>query len=119
MKIKLAVVGGRNFNDYKKLSDRIFDLMDEHDYEIIKIISGGATGADTLAEQFALDQKIETLVFYPDWTRYGKSAGPRRNRQIIEACDVVIAFWDGQSRGTKNSIELANELNKTLFIVKF
>jgi hypothetical protein len=57
-------------------------------------------------------------IIRPDWNSYGKSAGFVRNRQIIKAADMVIAFWNGKSRGTENSIQIAKELNKGLVVIE-
>lgn len=85
----------------------------------IKIVSGGAIGADKLAEKYANENKYEKIIFKPDWKRYGNGAGAVRNREIINEADIVIAFWDGESKGTKNSIDIAQKYNKKIIVVKF
>ena len=82
------------------------------------IVSGGAKGADSLARHYAVVNDIELVEFIPDWKKYGRGAGMKRNKDIIENCDYCIAFWDGKSKGTKNSINLAKKSNKGLRIVK-
>lgn len=57
-------------------------------------------------------------VYIPDWELYGKSAGPIRNRKMVSKSDVVFAFWDGKSKGTKNSIDTAIKLNKPVLVIK-
>ena len=111
--MKIAVIGSRSFSDFKLLEK----VLSTHN--ITEIISGGARGADSLAEQYAKEHNIKTTVFLPDWNKYGKSAGFRRNSDIIEACDEVIAFWDGVSRGTLDSIMKASKLKKRLHVYKF
>ena len=115
--MKVAVVGSRGFENYSKLS-RVLDKV-----HVVKpitlIVSGGAVGADSLSEKWAEENGIEILIFKPDWKKYGKRAGFIRNTQIVESADTVVAFWDGESRGTKNSIDTANKLDKPLFIVRF
>ena len=91
--MKLAIVGSRTFTDYE-----VFQTILLEHYQISEIetiISGGATGSDTLAEKFAHQYNRPILVIKPEWSRYGRSAGIRRNRQIIERSTHVIAFWDG------------------------
>lgn len=115
--MKIAVVGSRNFNNkdfvINKLSAIILDL--EY-YDDILIISGGAYGVDSWAEEVALIHKISKIIFKPDWDKYGKRAGFLRNELIVNEADKVIAFWDGQSKGTKNSIDLAIKAKKPIDI---
>ncbi len=112
MDIKLAVIGSRTFNDYDLLECAIKKIS----MNIVLIVSGGAKGADSLGEKYAHQNDIPTLIFKPDWKRYGRGAGMVRNKEIISNCDAVIAFWDGISKGTKNSLDLANKLNKYIIV---
>lgn len=122
-KLRIAVVGSRIFNEYnylhRKLTDLLWEIVDywgdELPLEII-IVSGGARGADSIAEQWAKEWGYQTMIFSAEWDKYGKSAGYRRNQQIIDASDVVIAFWDGTSKGTKHSIDIATKQGKPIFI---
>lgn len=114
-KFKLAIIGGRDFDDVDLLNDEI----SKHIKNITLIVSGGARGADSLGEQFAIDNDIDTLIFKPEWDKYGRGAAFIRNKTIIENCDKVIAFWDGKSKGTKNSIDIAIKLGKTVKIIKY
>lgn len=110
--MKLAIIGSRGFNDYDFLKKNVSDFLKHNSFVCTHIISGGAKGADKLAEQFALDNQLDMIVFKPDWKQFGKRAGFIRNTEIIEKADVVIAFWDGISSGTKDAIMKAIELNK-------
>ena len=83
----------------------------EKKYEIV-ILSGGARGADAIGERYAKENGFKIEKHPAAWNIYGKSAGPRRNKQMAEACDFVICFWDGQSRGTESMIEFAKQYNK-------
>lgn len=103
--VSIIVAGTRTFNDYELLSAwlntmRIF-------YGKIRIVSGGADGADTLAIKYAKRHLIPKIVLKADWNKHGRAAGPIRNREMAEEASVLVAFWDGQSRGTKNMIEEA------------
>jgi len=109
-KIKLAVVGSRSFNDYEFLKK----ILQFHPCK--KIISGGARGADTLADRYATENNITMQEFLPNWNVYGKSAGFLRNKQIVESCDELVAFFDGESPGTKYSITLAKDAGKPVYI---
>jgi hypothetical protein len=114
--MKIAVVGSRTFNDREKLFKELdlFHLAKP----ISLIISGGARGADQLAEDWAQERGISTQIFIPDWETHGKSAGFIRNADIIRSCDECIAFWDGKSRGTLHSINLAKAKKIPLKIIK-
>ena len=113
--MKLAIVGSRTFTNYDLLEKTILENFNIGDIE--QIISGGAIGADTLAEQFAKKYNIPIIIFKPDWS-FGKMAGLLRNNDIIGASDTVIAFWDGVSKGTKNSIDIGYRLKKRVIIHK-
>ena len=77
-----------------------------------EIVTGGAEGPDLIAEYWAYIHRVPCRVFKPDWEKFGKSAGAVRNRLIVDHCDQLIAFWDGKSKGTKISIDMASEANK-------
>lgn len=105
--MKLAIIGSRTFidtelawNTYKELP-----FLDQ----ITHIVSGGAKGADSIAELLAKWSGKEMVIHYPDWNKYGKQAGFIRNRLIINDSDCVLAFWDLKSKGTLNSITLATK----------
>ena len=127
--MKIAVVGSRTFNNYelleKTLTDYLFLNVDtetfyNNAYNTI-IISGGAKGADTLAERFAEEKGLEKLIFPAMWRKngyYNPYAGYARNHDIIKNADVVFAFWDGKSRGTQHSIDLAKHINKELYVIE-
>lgn len=115
--IRLAIVGGRDFQDYDYMK-RCLSALQE-DYTVLEVVSGGARGADSLGERWADEQGIRKKIFPADWNRYGKSAGFRRNRDIVANADLVAAFWDGRSRGTANTIELARMAMKTVKTFKF
>jgi predicted Rossmann fold nucleotide-binding protein DprA/Smf involved in DNA uptake len=117
---KVAVIGSRSFSDREKL----YSVLTKNKERIKIIVSGGARGADTLATQWASDYGVPYLVFPAKWRDpetlvFDRGAGMRRNRQIVEYSDVVIAFWDGTSAGTKNSIDTAQQLGKPVKIIHF
>lgn len=115
--MNIAIIGGRDFNNYNLLKESIFKEINLN--EISLIVSGGAKGADSLGERLGEEFGISTLVFKPDWSKHGRGAGFVRNKQIIENSDIVFAFWDGKSKGTKHSIDISNSLNKKIFIIKY
>jgi hypothetical protein len=111
--MNVGVIGGRDFDDYE-LMKKTLKL-----FPITRVISGGAGGADTLAEQYATEHNIPKKIFHAQWDLFGKKAGFLRNTTIVENSELIIAFWDGRSRGTRDSIGKANKLKKSTFIVYF
>lgn len=109
--MKIAVIGSRKFVDYEFLAEKLKFLTDTD-----TIVSGGAKGADSLAARYATKNNVNLTVFPADWEKYGRSAGYKRNVQIIDESDSVIAFWDGSSKGTKHSIDIAKKQGKHLII---
>lgn len=112
---KVIIAGSRGFSNYKLLREKCNEYLREKrkEYNII-IISGGARGADTLGEKYAQDEGFSLEVFPANWNKFGKSAGFRRNEQMAEVADALIAFWDGKSHGTKHMIEIME--NKKLLV---
>lgn len=119
MKVKLAIVGSRGFQDYDALVEFIDMVIKENDYEVTEVISGGAKGADRLGELWAKTRGYPVTIYQAEWDKYGKSAGFRRNYDIIQGCDVVFAFWDGESKGTKHDLELAEKFRKPIFLYNY
>ena len=112
--MKLAVVGSRSFLDYEWLERCLLDTFRPKDME--SIISGGAGGTDTLAARFAFLHDIPLVVVSADWKKYGRGAGPVRNTEIVRLADTLAAFWDGKSRGTRDSISKARRAGKTVLV---
>lgn len=114
----VAVIGSRSVKD----ENIVFSVLDRNKNKIALIVSGGCNGPDTFAENWARKNGVPIIVFNANWrpdaNTFDKGAGFKRNRTIIENCDAVLAFWDGISEGTKNSIDIANQLNKKLIIIQ-
>ena len=115
--IRLAIVGSRTFNDMDLLEKSIVNIARITD--IACVISGGASGADTLAEKFALKYGIPMSIHAAQWNKFGKRAGYLRNKEIVNDADQVIAFWDGASPGTKITIDLATKSGKKVTVIHF
>lgn len=113
--MRIGVIGSRGFNDYELVCKELNPLINE----VEMIVSGGAKGADTLGEKWANENNIQTLIFKPDWNRWGKRAGFIRNTDIVANSDYVIAFWDGASPGTLSSIKLCEKSGRKIKIVKY
>lgn len=119
LNMKIAIVGSRSFKDYELLKNEVEKFISENSLEEVTIVSGGAIGADTLAEEFAAEKGYKTIIFLPDRKTHGREACRIRNTDIVETGEVVFAFWDGISTGTKDSIDKAQNLNKSVFIHLF
>ena len=108
---RIIVCGGRDFSDYEHFRHSMRSVLSQ--YQDVLLVSGHAKGADTLAERFAKEAGIPIRVFPADWNKYGKAAGPIRNKQMLDFAKednpVVVAFWDGKSRGTRNMLMQAGE----------
>ena len=95
--MRVAIIGSRDL--------KVDDLGNYLPNNTTEIVSGGARGIDTSAKEYALSNQIKLTEFLPEYTKYGRSAPLRRNITIIENADLVLAFWDGSSRGTKFVID--------------
>ena len=104
------IAGGRDFDDYKYLVESVDEFINENfPYETIVVVSGTARGADRLGEQYAREKGYLIERYPADWDKFGKSAGFRRNEQMVSVADGAIMFWDGSSHGTKHDIELSRK----------
>ena len=117
--ISLAVVGSRDFSNYALLAKSIRDLKAKEGVVIEEVVSGGARGADRLAEKYARSEQIALRVFLPQWDTHGKAAGVIRNKLIVDRADMVLAFWDGKSAGTQSTIQLAKRAGKEVLVVDY
>ena len=110
--MKVIIAGSRYFNNYELLRQYVDHILQNvSQKESIEIVSGGAKGADELGERYAKERGYKITRFPADWNKYGRAAGPKRNEQMGDYADALIAFWDGESRGTKHMIEYAKKKN--------
>ena len=86
--------------------------------EISSVVSGTAYGADRAGEKWAEQRNIEVIKFPAEWNKYGLSAGPRRNREMAENADALVAIWDGVSRGTESMIHAARRCKLRMMIYR-
>lgn len=107
--MKVAVIGSRGLttNELGKYLPK----------EVTEIVSGGAKGIDTDAREYALSHGIKLTEFLPEYKKYGKAAPLKRNLSIIEYSDLVIAFWDGKSRGTKFVIDNCKRIGVKVLVI--
>ena len=117
--MKLIVAGSRDFNGYNVIAKHIDAWWKEHDDGTeLYIISGGAKGVDALGERYAEAHGVLFRVFQADWNQYGRSAGPRRNREMAGHADALLAFPVGPSWGTRNMIEQAESHGLSVTIIE-
>jgi hypothetical protein len=110
--MKVLVCGSRGWNDRELLDEALAE------YDVTLIIEGDARGADRMAGQWARDNGVELKVMPANWNRYGRSAGYRRNIEMLEQePDLVVALWDGQSRGTLHTIKEARKRHIETIVV--
>ena len=115
--MRIAIVGSRSFNDWEYMKQIMTWVTVPYPvWDIDAIISGGAKGADTLAERVAHELGLRLIVHRAEWDKYGKSAGYRRNKLIVDDANLILAFWDGESKGTAHTIKLAEEAGKTVHV---
>ena len=107
--MKLLIVGSRSIKD--------FDLSPYIPRETELIISGGASGLDTIAEQYADTHKISKLILHPKYDKYGKAAPIKRNEVMVDLADQILVVWDGKSRGTAHTINDARKKNKPITLL--
>jgi len=109
---RVAIVGSRGYSNLEAVRAYVRSLPKD-----TVVVSGGAAGVDITAEITAKDCGLAVVVWPADWARYGRRAGLLRNIQVVENCDRVVAFWDGKSRGTAHSIDLARKAGKPVEVV--
>lgn len=107
--MKLLIIGSRTIDN--------IDISPYIPQGVSLIISGGASGVDTLAEKYADKHKISKLIMYPQYNLYRRGAPLKRNEKMIEVADEVLVFWDGKSKGTKYSIDFATGQGKSVNVV--
>ncbi len=116
---RVVIAGCRDYNNYDEAKKYIdFCLSNIRKENEIVIVSGCASGADAIGERYAEENEFEVEKYPADWKTYGKSAGPKRNRQMAEISDYVICFWDEKSKGTKSMIDYARKCCKPVKIKK-
>lgn len=129
---RIIIAGGRDFKNYDLLSDTLMKYLEDIDNtgivnnpKQVKFVSGTARGADSLGEQFAYTWGYDVVRFPAAWNTYGKSAGYRRNAEMAKFASkdghrgILIAFWDGKSRGTKHMIDLAKRYGLKVHVVNY
>lgn len=112
MSERVAIVGSRRFPALWLVRAFIADLPPG-----TIVVSGGASGVVTAAAEAAKDRSLSVVEYHADWDGLGRKAGPIRNHRIVMDADRIVAFWDGVSRGTLNSVRIAHDLGKPVQII--
>ena len=135
--VKVIICGSRTFDDYDFLEKNvcaIFRKLTEDgvlygspnsDKELIEVISGGAKGADIWGEWFANLFGLKCRVFPADWDNKGNQAGIIRNHEMVDyivnqdCVGIIIAFWDGESKGTQDCFNYGHKHGLDTHIILF
>ena len=112
--MKIAIIGSRSIPTIP-----IESYILQNTTEDIEIVSGGAIGVDRCAAEYAKANGFKLTEFLPDYSRYGRAAPIVRNKQIVDYADILLIFWDGQSRGTLSVIRYAEKRSKPHRIILF
>jgi len=109
--MKLLIIGSRSITD--------FDLSPYIGTAVDTIISGGADGIDSLAEQYADLHRLSKYILRPRYDLYGRAAPIKRNEQMVDMADAILIIWDGSSKGTQYTLKYARKKNKPITLVSF
>ena len=110
--VRVAIVGSREYPDWHQVYQYVETLPAD-----AVVISGGARGVDRVAVEYARRRRLITEVYPADWETHGKSAGFIRNQTIVERADQIVAFWDGTSKGTADTIRRARAAGKPIMVI--
>lgn len=108
--MKVLIAGSRSIKN--------FDLSKYIPENTTLIISGGAEGVDTIAENYADSHSISKLIVRPDYKKYGRCAPIKRNEFMVDIANMIIVIWDGKSKGSLYTINYAEKKNKDRIIIK-
>ena len=108
--MKLLIAGSRGIEN--------FDLSKFIEDDVDTILSGGAKGIDALAEEYADINRLSKIILRPRYDLYGKAAPIKRNEELVNMADKILVIWDGESKGTKSTINYAKKLNKDIKVIE-
>lgn len=114
--MRIGIVGSRDYPNLQAVWAFVERLAGR--YPTIVIVSGGARGVDTVAAAAGRWYGLEVVEHKPEWERLGKHYAPlARNTTIVEDCDALIAFWDGVSTGTMDTVDKARGTGKKVHVI--
>lgn len=123
--LRVIVAGSRGFNDYEYLRNSLLDILESKslfDIDGVRVISGGAEEVDKLGERFANECAEYLTVIPANWDADGSGAGYKRNIDMLNFATednhegMLVAFWDGKSRGIKHMINIAEDEGIDVYI---
>jgi len=136
--MKVIIAGGRTYANYNQLKQKCEEILIfyQTSHEEIEIISGMAYGADKLGAKLAMEKGWKLTQMPADWNKFGLSAGFKRNEEMAKYANewerdlakgelirtnqpALIAFWDGESKGTGHIIDLAKKYNLKIHVIKY
>jgi hypothetical protein len=112
--LRVIIAGSRSIDDYAL----VCHAVRRSGFPISRVVSGLAAGVDSLAVRYAKEHGLPCDGFPAEWTRWGRSAGYRRNVQMAQHADALIAIWDGGSPGTRHMIEVAKARGLRIFVLQ-
>jgi hypothetical protein len=116
---RIIVAGSRTFADYELLDRKLTYFLQRLTPDDTAIVSGTAKGADQMGEHWAWQRRFEVLRFPAQWDVHGRRAGYIRNEEMLKVGTHLVAFWDGQSRGTAHMIDTARKKGFKVVVVRF
>jgi len=117
--IKIAVIGSRGFFNYNFFKEKLEYLIQNIKEDIVFVSGGAKSGGDALIKRYCEENNLPLIEFLPEYDKYPPKIAPiKRNQQIVDESDIMIAFWDNSSRGTKSAIEMGRKKRIIIKIVK-
>lgn len=115
----VTISGSRDYDSFWEFAHVLDDILHlRRNRTRIRLFEGGARGVDKLAAKYAVLRKIRSKRFHADWDSFPRQAGILRNIEMIDQSDMVVAFWDGASKGTKHAIDYGLKKRKRVIIVR-
>ncbi len=118
MTLRVVIAGCRHYSNYNEAKSFIEENLNDLFFNngSVIILSGGCKGADALGERYATEKNLQIEKHIAHWDLYGRAAGPKRNKEMVDSCDRIICFWDGISKGTQSTINYAKTAGKDIRI---
>lgn len=113
--VRVIIAGSREFDNYQLLEQICDELLKGKE---VNILCGMARGTDMLGFRYAKERGYKILKYFANWNKYGMAAGPIRNKEMANNADMLVAFWDEKSKGTKNMINIAKRKNLKVIVIK-
>lgn len=117
--MRVIIAGSRTITDYSIVCRAIFIALwnwQKEYSDVTEVLSGSARGVDRLGEQWARKNGKQLLLYPANWDKYGKRAGYLRNIEMANYADMLIAIWDGKSKGTSHMIDIAKKKGLEVFL---